>query len=246
VNTWDTGLTISSATKTFFDRPGVLAAIGAARASILARYGYHVMTAARWQVRTRKRASKPGEGPTSWTGLLKRGILFGADVGQKSVVIGPVLLNSAKSTGVPRLLEFGGPRASFRNRWATVRKLGDTGEIRFFGKRSRTTKKVKVRVGENIGMGFTIPVTYGKLRTAAQVAHANRLNKELYGPPMIPAGTMEPRPYMKPAFEAGNAKLPEFLKQSVRPVRAAQAVPTAASAVGNTPPFRDYATAKTR
>ncbi len=70
------------------------------------RVGGYLRRAARSQIRRRKRISKPGQGPTSWTGLLKRNIFFAYDPRRRTVVVGPAALN--KATDAPHLLEFGG------------------------------------------------------------------------------------------------------------------------------------------
>jgi len=66
-----------------------------------------VRTTARSSIRRRKVVSRPGQPPSSHTGLLKRFIFFGYDPARHSVVIGPVAL--ARSDGkAPSLLEHGG------------------------------------------------------------------------------------------------------------------------------------------
>ncbi len=51
-------------------------------------------------------SSRPGEPPRSQTGLLRKFLLFVIDLRNRSVVVGPALIN--KPTGAPRILEYGG------------------------------------------------------------------------------------------------------------------------------------------
>jgi hypothetical protein len=113
------------------------------------------------------------------------------------VVIGPVPYAAGI---VPRLLEFGGRVTAVKNRRRRVRKLGGAGEIRIGGRVSATTKRDKTS-GKM--------VTYAKLRTAAQVARANRLNAQLFGPETLPAVTIEPREYMGPALQKNLDYIPQ-------------------------------------
>jgi hypothetical protein len=75
----------------------------------LSRFGAFVRTAARSSIRRRKASSKPGQPPSSHTGLLKQHIYFIYEPNNRSVVIGPALLNERQqSPPVPELLENGG------------------------------------------------------------------------------------------------------------------------------------------
>ncbi|TWT45019.1 hypothetical protein RAS1_14400 [Phycisphaerae bacterium RAS1] len=94
----------------FFDRRRVTRAVDRASRRALSRAGAFIRTAARRLIRTRRRASRPGQPPSSHTGLLRRWILFAYDPARKSVVIGAALLNGARRQRkpVPSVLEFGG------------------------------------------------------------------------------------------------------------------------------------------
>jgi hypothetical protein len=122
------------------------------------------------------------------------------------VVIGPVRLSSR--VNVPALHEFGG-RVFLRNKRRVVRKIGSGGEIRIGGRAGRTTKPTVDRHGN------TVMVTYARLRTAAQVARANRLNEAVYGPATYTAN-YKPRPFMGPALAAAQPSLPKLWAASVR------------------------------
>jgi len=77
----------------FFDRKAVRSAVDRTTRRVLSKFGAFVRRAARSSIRKRKRASAPGEPPSSHTGLLRRFIFFGYDRSRRSVVIGPGRLN---------------------------------------------------------------------------------------------------------------------------------------------------------
>lgn len=89
----------------FFDRPKVHRAVDRAKRRNLSKAGAFVRQRARTSIRKRKRSSRPGQPPSSHTGLLRRFILFGYDRQSESVVVGPVGFRRSKT---PRALEFGG------------------------------------------------------------------------------------------------------------------------------------------
>ena len=92
---------------TFFDNKRVIAAVDKTTRAVLSRFGAFVRTTARSSIRRRKKASAPGQPPSSHTGRLKKFIYFGYERSRKSVVIGPVKLNGT-TAGIPRALEMGG------------------------------------------------------------------------------------------------------------------------------------------
>ena len=91
----------------FFDSPKVIHRVDRASRSVLSKFGSFVRTAARSSIRPRKKSSKPGNPPTSHSGMLRRFIFFGYSQQLTSVVIGPAKLN-AKKGNVPEVLEYGG------------------------------------------------------------------------------------------------------------------------------------------
>ncbi len=91
----------------FFDRKAVTGAADRTSRRVLSKFGAFVRRTARSSIRKRKRASSPGEPPSSRTGLLKRFIFFGYDRTKQSVVIGPQKLNQ-KIGDAPEALEYGG------------------------------------------------------------------------------------------------------------------------------------------
>jgi len=90
----------------FFDNPKIRNAIDTATRKVLSKFGAYVRTRARSSIRSRKGVSKPGRPPYSHTGLLKKFIFFGLDRAHRSVVIGPISLNTP--TNAPQVLEYGG------------------------------------------------------------------------------------------------------------------------------------------
>jgi len=90
----------------FFDRPKVRRAVDHARRRSLSKAGAFIRQRARTSIRKRKRVSRPGQPPTSHTGLLRRFIFFGYDRRTESVVVGPVGFRRSR---VPNVLEIGGP-----------------------------------------------------------------------------------------------------------------------------------------
>ena len=97
----------------FFDRPRVKRAVDRARRSVLSKAGAFVRQRARSLIRPRRRSARPGEPPSSHTGLLRRFIFFGypRNSDRDTVVIGPAPLNQRSEYGnttVPEVLEFGG------------------------------------------------------------------------------------------------------------------------------------------
>jgi hypothetical protein len=188
----------------FFDRQAVLSALGRAKARVLSRAGAFIQRRAKSSIRKRKRASRPGEPPSSHVGTLRNLIYFGFDTTSRSVVVGPTPLGAVGT--VPPTLEYGGPGPVRRNPRRRHRKVGDGGEIRIGGPLSGTTKRTPEGKW----------VTYTRLTTGAQAERANRLNEELYGPEYIGGKRIEARPYMGPALRAEMPALPTLWSNSVR------------------------------
>ena len=91
----------------FFDRKAVRSAVDRTTRRVLSRFGAFVRRGAKSSIRKRRRASAPGQPPSSHTGLLKKFIFFGYDRSARSVVIGPQRLNQ-KVSDAPHTLEYGG------------------------------------------------------------------------------------------------------------------------------------------
>ena len=93
----------------FFDREGVMRELSRVERRVLSRYGAFVRRRARSLIRRRKKISRPGKPPTSWTGLLRDNIFFLYDAQGKRLLVGPVRIRGG--TDAPRLLEHGGRAA---------------------------------------------------------------------------------------------------------------------------------------
>jgi hypothetical protein len=96
-----------AAKKMFFDRQKVLKAVDKATQKVFSKFGAYVRQRAKTSIRKRKAVSQAGQPPSSHTGLLRSFIFFGYDRPKKSVVIGPVRLNSKSGDALPTL-EYGG------------------------------------------------------------------------------------------------------------------------------------------
>ena len=159
--------------------------------------------------KVRSRGTKP---PLRWMdrrrgGGLYRMMLFTYDDRVKSVVVGPTGFGRPKAGGaVPGQVEAGG-RRRIRNIRSKKRKIGDGGEVavssRFqFSKRGKQLKSTKVALNR---FGNTRYVRYIKIRTSAQAARANKLNRELYGPETMTVNT-KPHEYMGPVIRDTQIK----------------------------------------
>ena len=112
------GMKMNQAKALFFDRRSVHSAVDKATHRVLSRFGAFVRTRARTSIRRPKKTnrdgktirlpSEPGEPPRNQTDLLRDSILFAYDPQHRSVVIGPVLLNSKGGHHIPETLEYGG------------------------------------------------------------------------------------------------------------------------------------------
>lgn len=115
-------LKVDVAKKGFFDREAVMEAVDRATLRVLSRFGSFVRTRARTSIRRRKGTSPADGPPYSHVGLLRNLIFFAFDADRRSVVVGPVLINSP--TGAPENLEYGGhadlPIAGGRTRRVTI------------------------------------------------------------------------------------------------------------------------------
>jgi len=204
-------------TESWFNSKTVTDKVDQAKIKALSRQGAAVRTTAKRSMRyrtsqktqeeqksagTRKRIhkskpSKPGTPPHAIKPhpFMRKLSDFSYDQATESVVVGPLPFRVAKGV-VPPLHEFGGTK-KIRNPRRRKRRIGSGGEISVTG-----GKRKRVR--------------YIKLRTAAQVARANRLNEQLYGSEYI-TGKYAPRPFMRPALTKVMARYPEFWTNSVSP-----------------------------
>jgi len=195
------------ASKMFFDRQPVIKRVDKAKRNVLSKFGAHTRQTAKRSIRTRRKPSPPGKPPTNRTGTLKRFIFFGYDVTRESVLIGPALL-SGKKGDAPSVLEYGGTIKPHPNPRRVRRRVGGSGVIVRGRTASKSSKQVK---DQNQRLVW---VTFGRLKTADQVARSERLEAEIWGPLNL-GGSVKPRPYMGPAFEQELTKLPPNWRNSV-------------------------------
>lgn len=102
--------------KLFFTSKAVTSRVDAATRRVLSRFGAFVRRTAKSSIRKRKKASEPGQPPSSHTGLLKKFIWFGYEPNEHSVVIGPARLTS-KTGEAPEALEHGGTATLMETKW---------------------------------------------------------------------------------------------------------------------------------
>lgn len=115
-------LKLDKAKSQFFDRQGILSKVDKATAKILSKHGANTRTAAQRSIRYRKAASRPGSPPSAHrTGMrknkktgktqavspLRQHIYFAYLPEQRTVYVGPVLLNGMSGKALPAL-EYGG------------------------------------------------------------------------------------------------------------------------------------------
>lgn len=89
----------------FFTSKRVVAAVDRERRKILSAAGAFIRQRARSLIRRRKKPSAPGKPPSSHTGRLRGGIMFGFDPQTASVVVGPIGFGNSQA---PAALELGG------------------------------------------------------------------------------------------------------------------------------------------
>lgn len=119
---------VNAAKNFFFDRQSITAGMDKAERFAMMRFGARVRADGRQNIRKRRpralqlkrdaagrfasgdktSASRPGQGPTNQTGLLKRFIFFQYDPVAQNVVIGPIKLYDRAGENVPDILEHGG------------------------------------------------------------------------------------------------------------------------------------------
>ena len=191
----------------FFDTKEIKSKVSEATRKVLSKFGAFVRATAKQSIKTKSTSSAPGQPPHSHTGYLKKGIMFGYDKTQESVVVGPVKL--PKKGNAPEALEKGGEAVKRRNPRRKDRKIGDGGVILLRKTNSPASKQVKDWSNRPRW------VTFGPLRTAGQVSHSEKLETVIWGPKTI-SGTLRARPYMGPAFEKEIPKLPPNWRNSVK------------------------------
>ena len=196
------------ASKMFFDSRPVIEKVDKAKRKVLSKFGAQTRQDAKRSIRARKKASSPGQPPSSRTGTLKRHIYFGYDLRNESVVIGPALL-TGKQGDAPSILEFGGYAKPKPNPRRVRRHVGGSGVLLKQRTASPSSKIVKDWNKKPVW------VTFGHLNTQQQVTRSERIETEIWGPLEV-GGSIRMRPYMGPAFERELLRLPPDWRNSVK------------------------------
>lgn len=105
---------IKAINKVVIDHRGVMLRVRAKRNRVLYQTGAYTRTSESRRIRTRKKKSKPGQGPTNQTRRLKSGVKFTVDELEGTVVAG-ITPNTGKSNStplggktIPQLIDQGG------------------------------------------------------------------------------------------------------------------------------------------
>lgn len=101
------GFKLDTAKTKFFDPKKIADKAERAQLKALSKFGAFVRRRARSSIRKRKKASAPGQPPSSHVGLLKDFLFFFVEREEKNVVIGPIQLNRGDGL-TPGRLERGG------------------------------------------------------------------------------------------------------------------------------------------
>ncbi len=198
------GITISirrSKTQFFFDDRQIRKYMDKRTAAALARGGGYVRTVAMRSMRSRKKASQPGQPPSRHKPLGKgfTKIEFAFDSRRKTVVIGPVRFYAGPgNTTAPQVNEFGLSIRRPRTRAKTAQphrfSIGERGPIREVGQPSPRSKR------------FARPI----LTSQAQIDRAQQIHDEYVESRAAQAGQTvkyAKRPFMAPALEKSAPKL---------------------------------------
>ena len=195
-------------TRVYFEGTKVIDRVRTGEVKALTKESAEVRKNARRSIRKRKRASAPGMPPSSHIGRLKNLIYFAIERNrQVGAVIGPTLWGNPRgSDTVPHILEYGGETVTNKRR--RIRKIGSGGVIRIGdGPTAQTVK------GEN---GVTYRVTFGKIRTSAQLARVNANETQIYGPLRPHKISVFARPYMGPALNAALSRHADFWRDCIK------------------------------
>lgn len=194
----------------FFDRLAVIQRMDAASVKRLSKAGAMVRRTARTLVRPRKRASRPGEPPSTHSPEPNlRTVLFAYDKNANSVVVGPVKLNQMEwswidytGTTVPRILEHGD--RVLVHEWRFVNLAAKEADPRW--DKHTSTKKFSLewrRRDKRWGNGSRKRRGYYLSDLGTQV-RTRRI-------------TIRARPFMGPALAKEQAKIPELFRNCIGP-----------------------------
>lgn len=161
--------------------------------------------------------SGAGEPPHAIRGhsYIRDFLFYSYDPANRSVVVGPVRLPGTV-VNVPALHEYGGTQ-TLKARKVRTFLAGKYGPIRIGGRPCMTSHTV------TNARGWPILVTFAKLRSAAQVDAANRIEVDLnttsagVKPGETYLARYLPRPFMAPALAAARSSLPQFWATAIQP-----------------------------
>lgn len=111
-------MSLAKVKKQFFSTKKVINFLDRKTLSVLGKFGGLVRKTAQRSMRSRKKSQKSGQGlPPFAHGrkLLRKLLFYSLDTTTQTVLVGPLLLNSTKSIGVPKLMEVGGTVADIVN-----------------------------------------------------------------------------------------------------------------------------------
>jgi hypothetical protein len=116
------GVRLEQAKAAFLEAQKIMEAEGKATQKNLARFGAFTRRTAKGLIRPGKKPSQPGNPPHSHTGKYKENIFFVVTDAPPNVVIGPILLNAARSQMSLAALERGGQSTILNLRWLQGRR----------------------------------------------------------------------------------------------------------------------------
>lgn len=180
-------------TRVRFNQSQVQKKVQAANFRSLGHAAGTIRLTAKRSIRKRKKPSSPGSPPHTQTGMLRRVIRYEVNRDREEAVIGPVNEIAGR---LWNLHEFGGVSTKRRKLKRHRFRVGQHGPIRV------------IRPGK---------FAHTKLLTGAQANRATRLieaENERRGaskPRRYPK-----RPFMRPALEANQSRLPKFWRDSVK------------------------------
>lgn len=213
---------IGMATRFFFDRQRVIAAVGKVNAKVLREQGRILQRAAKSSIKKRKGPSKPGSAPHSHKGQLRRFLYYKFDPATKSVVVGPEKLGGSYYSA-PETLEKSGRLPRRKNRRRRKLKIGSTGIIQISGRRrsSKTGRFQKMYSGKGAKpvtdwKGKRRRVVFVKLTSGKMVRRANELEEEIYGPATLSGSPIKARPYMGPALNTSKHSIAAVWRDQIR------------------------------
>ena len=183
------------------DARKVESSVEKAERKVFSKFGLYVYRFARKSIRKRNKSSKPGKPPSSHQGSLRRLIRYAYDAGERSLVVGPMLFRGRKS-----------PHGD----GAPIPPAETTPEVLEYGGRVKIVEYQRLytphgrRVVEGMGKDPDAWYRIGRKRLwhkKGQPLRIRRMRRRSI--------TIEPRPFMHPAFEEKKPELDKLWLDSV-------------------------------